>query len=455
MKNPSPHRLWPYSLLVVIVALVWLAFGTGLENALSEDQIQAADDERFRVLYAQLDAGISPAQVDFLDGALAECRRQACDMLLLRLNTPGGLGESMREMVQMILGAPLPVAIWVGPPGARAASAGVFLVAASDVAAMSPASTIGAASPVNVGGGDMDETMAAKVRNDILSLVRGVATARGRNVDWYMKAVEESVSITASEAVMENVVDYVADSPMDLLTQISASKDVLKGRTVTFSPEAVRLVEYDPGARYSILSWLLDPQIAYLLLLGGMAGIFFELTAPGTLFPGVLGGICLLLGLYALSVLPTNVAGLLLILFGLVLFILELYITSFGLLGISGLLCFFIGSTILYRTDYGFGGLPLGTIVGTTLGFTLVFFVAGWLVGRAHFSAPAQGMDALLDTTGTVRNWSGGGGQIFVRGEVWKARGAGSFRSGDVVRVTSYDGLVLIVKPASQDSKKA
>jgi membrane-bound serine protease (ClpP class) len=440
--------------IVTFCLLLLLASGTMLQAVERENVI---NDRRFRVMYAQLDSGISPAQVDFLESALEDAGDQACDMLLLRLNTPGGLGESMRKMVQLILGAQMPVAVWVGPAGARASSAGVFIVAASDIAAMAPSTNIGSASPVSVGGDDMNETMAAKVKNDLSSLLRGVAKSRGRNVDWYMEAVEKAVSITGEEAVMLNVVDHVADTPQDLLMQLSAKGIDWRGRTLTFNNEDVRFVDFDPGARYSILAWLLDPQIAYFLLLGGLAGLFFELSSPGAIFPGVFGGICLLLGLYALSILPTNVAGLLLILFSMVLFVMEIYITSFGLLGIAGLVAFFIGSTILYRTEFGFGGLPFSTVLGTSLGLAAVFVGAGMLIGRAHFSKPAQGMQTLVGQRAKVRNWQDGEGQVFIRGEVWKARIAAKDSAfaapeeGEELVVKESNGLVLLV---DRDDKK-
>lgn len=429
----------------VVFFIILLLSSASLLHSVERENV--INDQRFRVMYAQLDSGISPAQVDFLESAIDDARDEACDMLLLRLNTPGGLGDSMRKMVQMILGAPMPVAVWVGPGGARAASAGVFIVAAADIAAMSPSTNIGAASPVSVGGDEMNETMASKVKNDLASLLRGVAKSRGRNVEWYMEAVEKAVSITAEEAVMLNVVDYVADTPQDLLTQLSAAGINWRGRNLQFDNESVRFVDFDPGARYSILSWLLDPQIAYFLLLGGLAGLFFELSSPGAIFPGVFGGICLLLGLYALSILPTNVAGLLLILFSMVLFIMEIYVTSFGLLGIAGLVSFFIGSTILYKTEFGFGGLPFSTVLGTSLGLSFVFLGAGLLIGKAQFNKPAQGMQTLVGQRAKVRNWQDGEGQVFIRGEVWKAKSVNEegFRAGDEVLVTKSDGLLLLV----------
>lgn len=408
----------------------------------------ASAEQTFTVYRVDIDGGISPAQVELLEAAIGNAQETGAGMLLIRLNTPGGLGSSMREMVSQILGSPIPVVVWVAPSGGRAASAGVFLVAAADVAAMSPQTTIGAASPVAMGGKEIDETMAAKIQNDILSLVRGVAESRGRNVEWYEKAVIEADSITASEAVMQNVVDLMATDVEDLLQQIAAKGLEFKGQHVAFDPGSAQVVTHEPGFRYKVLSWLLDPQIAYILLLGGMAGLFFELSNPGSFFPGILGSISLLLGLYAMAVLPTNVAGLLLILFGLVLFVLEIKVVSFGLLSVGGLVCFFIGSIILFDFEYGMAGLPLSTITGVTLGISLIIGSAVLLVIRAHRRKPQQGLNALVGQTAKVRNWDEGRGQIFVRGEVWSARSEGdnSIHPEDNVEVLSAEGLILTVR---------
>ena len=410
------------------------------------------------VLLLDIDGGISPATEDLLDAALDACATDGHDMLLIRLDTPGGLGESMRNMVKSILASPVPVGIWVGPSGARAASAGVFLVAASDVAGMSPGSTIGAASPVAMGGKDMDETMAAKVRNDILSLVTGIAAQRGRNVEWYAQAVEEAVSITATEAVDQNVVEFLADSPREFMSLASRLPLEHGGRLLRMDPARVDMVRHVPGWRHRILSWLLEPQIAYMLLLAGMAGLFFEMTTPGAVFPGVFGGLCLLLGLYAMAILPTNIAGLLLILFGLVLFILELKVTSFGMLTLAALTSLFIGSTILFRFEYGMAGLPLSTILVTVGGLGLIAVLGITLVTRAHLRRPSLGVAALIGQTAEVRTWSDATGTVFVHGEIWNASAKQplDLSPGDRVYVHSVNGLLVTISqtPVSETAGK-
>ncbi|GAB6059893.1 nodulation protein NfeD [Desulfonatronum parangueonense] len=366
-------------------------------------------------------------------------------MLVVQLDTPGGLGETTRNMVSQILNAPLPVAIWVGPDGSRAASAGVFLVAASAVAGMSPNSNIGSARPVGVGGEDIPEAMADKILNDFLSLVRASAQSRGRNVEWYISAVTESANLTGTEAAMERVVEYVAISIPDFVEQIGIRGFEWQNERVYFHFDDVQFIDIEPGLWYSILSWMLDPQIAYFLLMGGLAGIFFELTNPGAIFPGVLGGLCLLLGLYALSILPTNVAGLLLILFGLMLFGLELMVTSFGLLSIAATIAIFFGSVILFRFEYGLGGVHMTTILVTTAGISAFMVLCVYLVARAHQRKPFSGPHQLVGSNAKVLRWSGQRGMVHLHGESWSAESDRplNLESDDMVTVTEADGLVL------------
>ncbi|WP_235893974.1 NfeD family protein [Oceanidesulfovibrio indonesiensis] len=408
----------------------------------------AQDKHAVNVLYVELDGGISPIQVDLLELSIQEAAQRGFDMILLRLDTPGGLVESTRGIVKEMLNSPMPVLVWVGPSGARAASAGVFIVAASDVAAMSPQTTIGAASPVTMGGGDVNGTMERKVKNDILSLLRSLASRKDRNIEWYAKAVEEADSITASEAVMSGVVEMLAEDPEDFLQQAGARGVPTSEGVLRFSLDNVNLVPYEPGFRYDFLSWLLHPQIAYFLFLGGIAGLFFEVSHPGSIFPGVAGALCLLLALYALSVLPTNAAGILLILFSLVLLILEIFITSYGLLSIAALLSLFIGSTILYREGTGLV-LPLSSILATVI--TLAVFVTAvlYLVSKAQLRKPTQGQEAIIGAPATVRTWSGTHGRVFLRGEVWNAVSPTPMQPspGDTVRIVRVEGLTLTVEP--------
>ena len=442
-----PKHTVPFSPLFVCVlcacALAVALFGRHDAPAWGAE----APGDAFTVLSAQLDGPITPAAEDHLAAVLARAESLEAQAVLLRLDTPGGLISSMRAMLKNLLASPVPVVIWVGPSGARAASAGVFLVAASHVAAMAPQTTIGAASPVSMGGGDMDETMRAKVKNDIMSLVRSMAASRGRNVRWYERSVDEALSVNAAEAVMENVVDYMATDRDDLFGQLANRGISFGGAVVRFEPGQVVFVDYEPGMRHRLLSWLLDPQIAYLLLLGGMVGLFFEFSTPGAVFPGVFGGLCLILGLYALSVLPTNAAGVLLILFALVLLVLEVYVTSFGMLGVGALVALFMGSTILFDPAQGMAGLPLSLILSTIVPIAAILGGCLYVITRAQRARPVSGTQAMVGEVAAVRSWGEGDGVVFVRGELWKADYDGLLEEAQRVRIVAVEGLKLKVEP--------
>ncbi|MCM0756062.1 nodulation protein NfeD [Desulfovibrio aminophilus] len=400
-----------------------------------------------KVLEVEISGAITPVQEDLLRDALARVRAEGHDLLLIRLDTPGGLLETMRGMVKDMLNAPAPVLVWVGPRGAQAASAGVFLVAASQVAGMAPQATIGSASPVAQGGEELSATMSAKVKADLISLVRGAAASRGRNADWYERAVSESVSLTAQDAVMQRVVEVLADDAGDFLAQAGHRGIPYSGGVLRFDAEQMTIEHFDPGFRHRFLSWLLHPQVAYFLMLGGLAGLFFELTTPGAVLPGVLGGLCLLLALYAMSVLPTSAAGAGLILLGLALFWLEVKITSYGLLGVAAVIALFLGSIILFDPSSGLPGLPLATVIVTVSGVSAFLALAVGLVVRAQRSRKALGGQAMLGLEAEVLDWSGGRGQVRTRGEIWSARSDDPLRPGDRVMIIGIDGLTLLVRP--------
>ncbi len=437
------HRVRIFFVLVFAGGLLLAAGGV----------VPAAEDshgpEPLRVLYLQLEGPVTPAQADLLDEGIHAATTQGAKVLLLRLDTPGGLVDSMRDMVKSMLNAPIPVAVWVGPSGAHAASAGVFLVAASNIAAMAPQTTIGAASPVDIQGGNVPETMARKVKNDLMGLLRGVTRAKGRNLDWYERSVEDAVSATAQEAVMERVVEFVAKNPQDFLAQAGSRGIGFHGTVLHFSVDQVEMITHEPGMRYRFLSWLLHPQIAYILLLGGMAGLFFELVTPGVVLPGVLGGLSLLLGLYALSVLPTNAAGVLLILFALVLFLMELKITSYGLLAVAGIVAMFVGSLLLIKPGQGFEQLPLRMVVVTVGGVAVLVGGCLFFMMRSMVKPPATGREAMAGAPVEVRQWQGRAGQVFCQGALWSAysRQPLVFAKGEKARIIGIDGLKLEIEP--------
>lgn len=448
---PRPCRLLPVVLLLCAVAVAHLATGM-----LSQAAAQGGEP-KFRALFMEMESAISPAEAELMSQAAAAAAEGEYDLLVVRLDTPGGTVEATRGIIKTILNSPVPVAVWVGPAGARAASAGVFIVAAAHVAAMAPQTTIGAATPVGMGGEDVPETMARKAINDIKSMVRAVAQARGRNADWYMRAVEESDSITAQEALQLKVVDALASTPEQLLETLGANSALLPDAEAGFGADEYVMEEFDAGWRYRLLAWLLNPQVAYFLLLGGLAGLFFEFVSPGAFFPGVVGGICLLLALYALSILSTNVAGILLLLLGLVFFFLELAFISHGLLSIAGILALFIGSAILFPSGPGEPGLPLATIAVTVGGVAAILGFGVYLAAKAQVAKPASGREGLEGGIATVRHWRGARGQVFAHGELWSARAVDNseLKVGDEVRIVRVDGLMLTVERVDLETGSA
>lgn len=282
-----------------------------------------------------------------------------------------------------------------------------------------------------------------------MGLIRSLAKTRGRNVDWYEKAIDRAETLTAQEALLNRVIDLMATSPADLLEQIGSRGLSWQGKKIHFDPQNMALIPLWPGLRYKLMHWILDPQVAYFLLLGGLAGLFFELTTPGVIFPGVFGGICLVLSLYALSILPTTATGILLIILSFVLFLLELTVLSHGLLTISGLICLFFGSLLLFNFEYSLTNLPMLTIFLTLLFVTLLVGLGIFLVAKAQKRPRTTGQQALVGCTGEVVSWDKDQGKVKVRGELWKAQGTGeiSLSPGQKVKIVEIRGLTLVIIP--------
>ncbi|SDK46008.1 membrane-bound serine protease (ClpP class) [Maridesulfovibrio ferrireducens] len=420
----------------MIITLVIIIFMSGSAYA----------GDGLKVLYGQLEGAISPAQVSLIENMAKLAVDDEHDLILLRLDTPGGLTTSMRDIVKIMMNPPVPICIWVGPEGSHAASAGAFMVAAANVSAMAPGTTVGAASPVSSSGDDLPDTMSKKVTNDLASLIKGVARKRARNINWYADSVTKGVSIDAQEAVTLNVIDFIAVSPDDFLEQLGAKGLLLNGEEVKFSKDGYSLVNYEAGLSYSVLSWLLNPQVAYFLLIAGIVGLFFELVSPGAIFPGVVGGFCLVTALYAMSILPTNATGLLLMLLGGVFFILEVFIISYGLLSVAAIISLFVGSLVLFR-----GGeiqqLPLGTIIGTVLSFAVFVGSVVYLVAKAHSRKSDLGMQGMIGLEGEVIHVQDTKLKVRVRGEIWNAVYADESRLelGSKIKVINAEGLTLTV----------
>ncbi len=387
---------------------------------------------------------INPGVSDFVSRRLDDAVAGNAACFIIALDTPGGLAESMRDIVQVILQAPIPVVVYVSPSGARAASAGVMITMAADIAAMAPGTNIGAAHPVGAGGAGMDETMAGKVVNDMAAHARSIAEKRGRNAQWVEQAIRESVSVTETEAVADNIVDLVAVDLADLVQQIDGRRIRGKG-VLSVSPQRIRHVAED--FRTKVLRALSDPNIAYILMMIGMAGLYFELSHPGAVFPGVIGAVCLVLSFFAFQTLPVNYAGMLLIFLSLVFFILELKVTSFGMLTVAGIVALLIGSLMLFED--GPGGVRLAfKVLVATVGMVSFFFIAvAALVLRAHATRPRSGAGGLVGEHGVVKTRLDPVGKVFVHGELWRAEASTPIPEGATVVVVAVRGLMLSVRP--------
>lgn len=391
---------------------------------------------------------ISPGTAEFIHAGLKKAEKEGAGCVIIELDTPGGLAESMRTIVQDLLASSLPVVVYVSPSGARAASAGVMITMAADIAAMAPGTNIGAAHPVGAGGQEIEGKMSEKVVNDMVAHSKSVAERRGRNAQWVEKAIRESVSATETEALKEGVIDLIAQDTDDLIRQLNGRSLVGKG---TLALESPRKTVIEEGLRTKILRAISNPNIAYLLLMIGLAGIYFELSHPGAVFPGVVGGICLVLAFFALQTLPVNYAGILLIALAVIFFILEMKLTSYGLLSVAGTVSLLLGSLMLFEGEAPEGRLAWQVLLPTLLVISAFFTVVAWVVFRAQLSKPKTGSAGLVGEIGFVRQALEPEGKIFVHGELWNAVSRSPLQVGERVRVVKVTGLKLEVEPAGPE----
>ncbi len=397
------------------------------------------------IYVATLSGSINPGTSYFVKDSIRTAENAGGACLVIELDTPGGLSESMREIVQAILGAKIPVIVYVYPSGARAASAGVMITLAADIAAMAPGTNIGAAHPVTTGGKDIEETMNEKVVNDMVAQARSIAEKRGRNAQWVEKAIRESVSITETEALKENIIDVVAKDLPDLISQING-RDLGEKGILSLDPGRIRPIQ--EGLRTRILRVIGDPNIAYILLMIGLAGLYFELAHPGAVLPGVVGALCLILSFFAFQTLPVNYAGILLILLALIFFFLELKVTSYGMLTVAGVISMLLGSMMLFESGSSGIAISMGVLL-TTVGTVSVFFiVVASLVVRAQVSRPKTGLEGLIGEEGVVKVPLAPEGKVFVHGELWRAVSGSPVEVGTRVKVVGVRGLLLEVEAA-------
>ncbi|HTY78984.1 MAG TPA: nodulation protein NfeD [Candidatus Bathyarchaeia archaeon] len=402
------------------------------------------------VAMVDIDGAITPVTARLLTAAIDRARADQSQALIVRLNTPGGLERSMRSMAQTILNSEIPVIVYVAPTGARAASAGVFITLAAHVAAMAPATNIGAAHPVTIGGGDTGKEMGKKVENDAAAFARTLATERGHNVDWAERAVRSSVSITEREALKLKVIDLVAESVPDLLAKVDGRTVKTVRGTITLETRGAPVKHIENSFRDRLLALITDPNVAYILMMVGMLGIFFELQNPGAILPGVIGGIALILAFFAFQSLPINWAGVLLILFGGGLLIAEIKVASHGVLTAGGVIAMVLGSFMLYEApELGFR--VSWTVILPTVGATAGLVV--WAVSagvRAMRRRPMTGSESMVGRLAVARSVLGPEGQVQVDGEIWSAVSeGGAIPVGEKVRVTAVEGLTLKVSRAA------
>ncbi len=401
------------------------------------------------VSLVQIDGVISPVTLRIISSALDRAEAEGSQALIIQLDTPGGLERSMRSIVQKLLNAGIPVVVYVAPTGARAASAGVFITIAAHIAAMAPATNIGAAHPVAVGGGQMDKETAKKIENDAAAFARTIAAERGRNVEWAEKAVRASVSATEREAVRLKVVDLIAENVSDLLMKIDGRTVKTRKTTVTLRTADAPVKKVDVGWRDRFLALITDPNIAYILMMLGMLGLFFELSNPGVILPGVIGGISLILAFFAFQSLPINYAGLLLILFGIVLLLAEIKVMSHGVLTIGGAISMILGSMMLFDAPELGLRISWWVIIPTVATTTGIFAFAVGAGVRALYRKPTTGYAGMVGQVGVARSALAPTGEVFVQGELWRAVAEdGPIAEGERVTILGAEGLTLKVKKA-------
>jgi membrane-bound serine protease (ClpP class) len=394
---------------------------------------------------------ISPGTAEFIESGIKTAEKNGAACIIIQLDTPGGLAESMRLIVQNILASRVPVVVFVSPGGARAASAGVMITMAADVAAMAPGTNIGAAHPVGAGGQDIDGAMSEKIVNDMVAQAKSVAERRGRNSKWVEDAIRESVSVTETEALKENIIDIIANDIDDLIRQMNGRE--IKDRGILKLDKADKIT-LEESLRNKILRTISNPNIAYILMMIGLAGLYFELSHPGTIFPGVIGAIALILAFFAMQTLPVNYAGILLIVLAIIFFIMEMKIASYGLLSVAGIVSLLLGSLMLFEGDTPQMKLSWQVLLPTIIIISGFFMAVASLVFRAHISKPATGAAGLVGEIGIVKKALTPEGKVFVHGELWNARAKVPLDEDVKVRVVKVVNLFLEVESFDETAAK-
>ncbi len=400
------------------------------------------------IRHLKIASSINPVTASFIDEQIKTANQNMERAILIQLDTPGGLDTAMRDIIQAELNSTIPVIIYVAPQGARAASAGVLITLAADFAAMAPGTNIGAAHPVAIGAGKQpDGTMMEKIENDAAAYARSLAQKRGRNQDWAEQAVRKSVSISAQEALDLSVIDLLADNPDDLLKKLNNYKYIRHGKVLVFQSKGVTLQPVEMNWRQKILNALSNPNIAYLLMMLGIVGIFFEISQPGVVFPGAIGAIAILLALFAFSSLPINYVGVLLIILAVVLFILEIKVVSYGMLSIGGIIAMAFGSLMLIDSSEPYLQISRAVMAATVTVSAGFFLLVTGMVIRTQRRPITSGTEGMVGETGEAIDAINGKGMVFVHGEYWQACSDQPIVAGATIEIVRVmDGLKLKVK---------
>jgi membrane-bound serine protease (ClpP class) len=467
------YCVWPSLRLFKIIALGWFTFFVLISNAASQS-----------IVVLPLNGAIGPAGADFVSRGIARAEKDNAQLVVLKMDTPGGLDTSMRQIIRAILSSKVPVASFVAPGGARAASAGTYILYASHIAAMAPGTNLGAATPVQIGmGGNQEQPktpqtverddagkkgekgeeggegkpsvtqnpMTQKQVNDAAAYIRGLAQMRGRNAEWAERAVREAVSLPADEALQQNVIDVVARDVPALLKKVDGMKLSTAAGERVLNTAGANVVTVEPDWRTQLLSVVTNPSVALILMMIGVYGLLFEFYSPGFVLPGVVGAICLMLGLFALQLLPISYAGLALIVLGLAFMLAEAFLPSFGVLGIGGVIAFAFGAVMLIDTDIPGFGIPLSLIAGVaTVSALFIFFVATMAL-QARRQPVVTGQEELLGSTGVTLEDIEHEGWALVHGEHWQVRSTAPLKRDQKIRIVGREGLVLAVTPANQN----
>jgi membrane-bound serine protease (ClpP class) len=450
----------------------WVLGCCALFSAALEPSADAVTPKAPGALLLEIDGPIGPATSHYISQGLKRAAKQGNTIVILRMDTPGGLDTSMRDIVKDILASPVPVVTFVSPSGARAASAGTYILFASHVAAMAPATNLGSATPVPIGGepetpapnddgkgdakkpGDKGQpqplpgsSMERKVVNDAVAYLRSLAQLRGRNVEWAEKAVREGANLAASDALEQKVIDLIATDPADLLAKLDGRKLTLGAAEVTLATQGLGIETVEPDWRTKLLSVVTNPTVAYGLLLIGIYGLLFEGYNPGAVLPGVAGAICLLIALFAFQVLPVNYAGLALIALGTILVVAEAFVPAFGTLGVGGLIAFVIGSIMLFDTSVPGFEIAMPIIGGIAFVAGLLLCGMVWMFARSRRRPVVSGVEHIIGGTAEAIEDFSGRGVVRLGGEIWKAQSPVPVRAGQRVRVVRVEGLLLHVEP--------